>query len=195
MDKLILASASQRRKELLQQIGVYFSCMPMDIDESSLPDEGAEPYVIRLAEQKALAALPNSNGLPVLGSDTCVLLDGEIMGKPNNEQDAINMLRRLSGKSHLVKTAVALCCEKNLKVQLCSEVVETQVSFAPLSEEQIISYVKTGEPMDKAGAYGIQGRAAVFVNSINGSYSNVVGLPLAETARMLEKMGVEIWQY
>ena len=195
MNKLILASASQRRKELLQQIGVYFSCMPMDIDETSLSGEDAQAYVLRLAEQKALAALPLSNGLPVLGSDTCILLGGEILGKPDTKQDAIDMLRRLSGKDHIVKTAVALCCEKGSKVQLCSEVVETQVSFATLSDEQIISYVQTGESMDKAGAYGIQGRAAVFVNCINGSYSNVVGLPLAETARMLEKMGVEIWQY
>lgn len=195
MNKLILASASQRRKELLQQIGVYFNCMPMDIDETSLPGEDAQAYVLRLAEQKALAALPNSNGLPVLGSDTCVLLDGEIMGKPDTEQDAIDMLRRLSGRDHLVKTAVALCCEKDSKVQLCSEVVETQVCFAELGDAQIVNYVKTGESMDKAGAYGIQGRAAVFVSCINGSYSNVVGLPLAETARMLEKMGVEIWQY
>ncbi len=195
MNKLILASASKRRKELLEQIGVYFSCMPMDIDETSLPGEEAEAYVLRLAEQKALAALPNSNGLPVLGSDTCVLLGDEIMGKPESERDAIEMLKRLSGKNHVVKTAVALCREKDSKVQLCSEVVETKVSFSTISDGQIMSYVKTGEPMDKAGAYGIQGRAAVFVSSINGSYSNVVGLPLAQTARMLEKMGVEIWQY
>jgi septum formation protein len=195
MNKLILASASQRRKELLQQIGVYFSCMPMDIDETSLAGENAESYVLRLAEQKALAALPKSNGLPVLGSDTCVVLDEEIMGKPENEQDAINMLKRLSGRSHVVKTAVAVCCETKSKVQLCSEVVETEVSFAELSDSQILSYVKSGEPMDKAGAYGIQGRAAVFVNSINGSYSNVVGLPLAQTAQILDKMGIEVWQY
>jgi len=195
MNKLILASASQRRKELLQQIGVYFSCMPMDIDETSLVGENAESYVLRLAEQKALAALPKSNGLPVLGSDTCVVLDEVIMGKPENEQDAINMLKRLSGRSHVVKTAVAVCCETNSKIQLCSEVVETEVSFSELSDAQILNYVKSGEPMDKAGAYGIQGRAAVFVNSINGSYSNVVGLPLAQTAQLLDKMGIEVWQY
>jgi len=195
MSQLILASSSPRRKELLEQIGVYFSCMPMDIDETPLVNEDGTAYVLRLAEQKALAAISLSKGLPVLGSDTCVLVDGEILGKPENEEDAIRMLKRLSGRSHMVKTAVAVCCEKNSKIQVLSEVVETQVTFIQLSEAQIVNYVNCGEPMDKAGAYGIQGKAAVLVESIQGSFSNVVGLPLAETARLLEKMDVKIWQY
>ena len=194
MSDLILASASPRRKELLEQIAVKFTCSPMDVDESRLPGEGAVAYVQRLAQAKALAAIPKANGLPVLGSDTIVLLHGELLGKPQDEKAAKVMLEALSGQSHKVVTGISLCRNLNGELKVLNDVVTTDVHFAELSSAQIWAYVKTGESMDKAGAYGIQGKAAVFIESIEGSYSNVVGLPLLETSRLLEQFNVPIWQ-
>ncbi len=194
MSDLILASASPRRKELLEQIAVKFTCSPMNIDESRLPGEDAVAYVQRLAQAKALAAIPKANGLPVIGSDTIVLLHGELLGKPQDEKSATAMLEALSGQSHKVVTGISLCRQRNGELKVLNDVVTTEVHFARLSSAQISAYVKTGESMDKAGAYGIQGKAAVFIESIEGSYSNVVGLPLLETSRLLEQFNVPIWQ-
>ena len=194
MTDLILASASPRRKELLEQIAVKFTCLSMDIDESRLPREDAVSYVQRLAQAKALAAIPQTNGLPVLGSDTIVLLGDELLGKPQDEKAAMAMLERLSGQSHKVVTGISLCRQLNGELEMLNDVVTTEVQFARLSRAQILAYVKTGESMDKAGAYGIQGKAAVFIESIKGSYSNVVGLPLLETSGLLTQFNVPIWQ-
>lgn len=190
MPALILASASPRRRELLQQIGVEFGCAPVDIDETPRADERPVDYVARLALEKARACQQRQGGGSVfLGSDTTVTLDDHILGKPENEQDAVRMLMRLSGRRHQVMTAVALVQNGHEQV----ETVVTEVEFRPLDEALCRAYWRTGEPCDKAGAYGIQGMGAVFVERIEGSYSAVVGLPLMETARLLESFAVPIW--
>lgn len=187
---LVLASASPRRKELLTQIGVRFSIRPVDICEEAKPEEGAVAYVKRLAFEKAQASIdPMCSNELVLGSDTTVVLDGSIIGKPENKRDAIDILMRLSGRTHQVITAVALISSE----QIFSTVVETDVTFRVLSIGECNEYWETGEPIDKAGSYGIQGYGAVFVKKIEGSYSAVVGLPLAETAEILRLADVNIW--
>lgn len=189
---LYLASASPRRAELLGQIGVSFIPLVAPIDESVLPDETPEAYVERLARAKAAAALalleaPGDSC--VLGADTAVVLDGRILGKPADRQHARDMLEALSGREHQVLTAVAVA-----GAGMCqSRVVASRVSFRPLSSDEIDAYWATGEPCDKAGAYGIQGLAAVFVSHLQGSYSAVVGLPLCETAQLLEAFGIGHW--
>jgi septum formation protein len=193
MIDLILASASPRRKELLEQIAVKFSCSPMNINEDRHGQEGALDYVRRLAQEKALAALPQASGLAVLGSDTIVVLGDNILGKPKDSVDARQMLATLSGQSHSVITGISLCRIFNGEQQILNEVVTTQVTFEPLTHEQIAAYVETGESLDKAGSYGIQGKAAAFIKSIQGSYSNVVGLPLYETSKLLAAFDVPIW--
>lgn len=192
MADLLLASASPRRRELLEQIGVNFICEAQDIDESALPAEKPDAYVERLAREKAAQAAQSSS-IATLGSDTCVVLEGEILSKPLSTDEAKAMLARLSGRSHQVLTAIALCKNVSGQLQLTSQVVSTDVSFIELSCDQIEQYVATGEPMDKAGSYGIQGKAAVFVSAITGSYSNVVGLPLMETAQLLQQHNIPIW--
>jgi septum formation protein len=188
---LILASASPRRKALLSQIGVRFAVQPVDICEAVKVNEKPEDYVSRLALEKALACFQRTEGLlPVLGSDTTVVVDGEILGKPRSEEDAVATLMALSGREHQVLTAVAVV---NAEQSLYSVVI-TNVKFKTLTEQECRSYWATGEPADKAGSYGIQGLGAVFVEQIHGSYSSVVGLPLAETAQMLSDVGVPIWQ-
>ncbi len=194
MADLILASASPRRQELLKQIGVHFVCLPMNIDESPLKNEGPHAFVTRLAEEKTLAALPQAKGLAVLGSDTIVTIDNQILGKPKNSTDAKKILSLLSARTNVVMTGVSICQVINGQTKMLTKVVSTEVKFLPLSQKQIAAYVKTGEPMDKAGAYGIQGLAAVFIESINGCYSNVVGLPLAQTGQLLEQFNVPVWQ-
>lgn len=189
--ELVLASASPRRKELLNQIGVQFSVKATDICEAVRPGETAKVYVKRLAIEKARAAFSDcSLGTAVLGADTTVVLDGNIIGKPQNKADAIDILMDLSGKTHQVITSVAIVSDE----QTLSVVVETNVTFRTLSMEECDTYWNTGEPLDKAGSYGIQGFGAVFVDRIEGSYSAVVGLPLAETAELLQVIGVSIWQ-
>lgn len=190
MPHLILASASPRRKELLEQIGVQFDVHAMDIDESVLEDETPSAYVERLAREKASAAQVQFPDAVVLAADTTVTLGDQILGKPQSREDAVAMLNALSGETHRVMTGVALSTAEGV----FSRCVTTEVTFKPLPEELIERYVDTGEPMDKAGAYGIQGKAAVLVNDIRGSYSNVVGLPLAETAELLEAGQVAFWQ-
>lgn len=186
---LILASASPRRRELLQQIGVKFRIEVADIDETPLSAEPPAAYVARLALGKAQKIAAENPGCVVLGSDTTVVLDDEILGKPENADDAARMLAALAGRRHQVMTAVALVKDDQQRVQT----VITNVHFAPLSAAQISAYVATGEPADKAGAYGIQGLGAVLVDAIEGSYSNVVGLPLTETAAMLQQFDIPIW--
>ncbi|MDX1443992.1 MAG: Maf family protein [Gammaproteobacteria bacterium] len=183
----VLASASPRRLDLLRQVGLEPEVRPVDIDETPLPGEAARDYVERLALAKARAAA-KGEARPVLGSDTSVVVDGEILGKPVDESDAAAMLERLSGRAHIVMTAVAVVHgDKENHVT-----VATEVEFAPLSDDEIKAYWKTGEPIDKAGAYGIQGHAAAFIVRVNGSYSGVVGLPLHETTQLLRESGVEI---
>lgn len=191
MANLLLASASPRRRELLEQIGVKFTCKAQNIDESVKPNESAHDYVERLAREKAQTG--HESHLAVLGSDTCVVLDGEILSKPESKQDAKDMLMKLSGRSHQVLTAIALCAQSGAQIKITSQVVSTDVTFINLTPEQIEQYIATGEPMDKAGSYGIQGKAAIFVAGIVGSYSNVVGLPLMETAQLLQQHNISVW--
>jgi septum formation protein len=184
---LILASASPRRRELLTQAGFEFQVHPAHIPEDPRPGEEPVAYVTRLAREKAQTAFArlaeeSPSGLVVLAADTTVTVDGEILGKPEDAADAARMLRMLSGRSHLVVTGVAVVTAQSTEV--ASEV--TAVRFLTLSEAEIEAYVASGEPMDKAGAYGIQGRAARWIPRIEGCYFNVVGLPLALVSTMLE---------
>jgi len=193
MTELLLASGSSRRRELLDQIGVHCLSASMDIDESVLLNEAPSDYVLRLACEKALAGIKLKPEMLVLAADTSVVVAGKILGKPDNTQMAHDMLRQLSGETHQVLTAIAVAKCTHGKVISESQLVVTDVSFSALTDQQIEQYIKTGEPMDKAGAYGIQGKAALFVEHIQGSYSNVVGLPLAETGQMLQRFGIPLW--
>ena len=191
---IYLASQSPRRAELLEQIGVRFSKLQCEIDET--PDAGESPseYVLRMAREKARAGwqLLSDQKKPVqplLAADTSVVCDHNILGKPETRQDAFDMLNLLSGRSHQVMTAVSVT-DGNEEY---SQLVVTDVEFKPLSAELINRYIETGEPDDKAGSYGIQGFGAVLVASIKGSYSGVVGLPLTETAALLDKFDVQVW--
>lgn len=182
---LVLASASPRRRELLAGIGLHPEVRPADIDESVGPGETAEGYVGRLAGEKAQAV--SRPGELVLAADTVVVLDGDLLGKPRDAADAASMLRRLAGRGHTVATGVAVHDVDAGRLDV--QVVATAVRFAPLTEAEVSWYVASGEPMDKAGSYAIQGLGALFVEAIEGSYSNVVGLPLATTYRMLVAAG------
>lgn len=189
--ELILASASPRRLELLQQIGVSCVVKPVNIPEIPLPDEAPRAFVERLAREKASAGFQRSgSGAIVLGADTVVVAGDRILGKPVSKQDAIEMLQRLSGDKHQVMTAVAVMDRERIVTQ----VVTTEVTFRVLNQSLCERYWNTGEPKDKAGAYGIQGLGAVFVANIKGSYSAVVGLPLTETAALLDTFGIKVWQ-
>lgn len=186
MADLVLASASPRRVELLGQIGITAEICPAEIDETRR-DETAEEYSCRLAREKAtVIATEFSASMPVLGADTTVVLDGKTFGKPVDVQDAENMLHQLSGRTHQVITAIALIQGNREVVKLS----ETQVRFREISIEEIRRYWQSGEPVGKAGSYAIQGLGAVFVESISGSYSGVMGLPLFETASLLKQFGV-----
>lgn len=193
MKKLLLASASIRRKELLDQIGVQYQSAPMDIDESVQENEQAADYVERLAREKAQAGIMANPDMVVLAADTTVVVAGNILGKPDDEQDARDMLGQLSGSIHQVLTGIAVAKRVDGELKIASQVVLTNVFFSDISVQQIENYIQTGEPMGKAGAYGIQGKAALFVDRIEGSYSNVVGLPLAETGKLLEQYNVPLW--
>ncbi|WP_437881786.1 Maf family protein [Pseudomonas sp. LRF_L74] len=192
MATLYLASGSPRRRELLEQIGVPFRVVIADVDETPHLDEPAADYVVRLALEKAQAVqrtLDDAQAV-VLGADTSVVLDGRILGKPADRADALAMLAALSGREHDVLTAVALATANRHDVRL----VASRVALRPLRDGEAEAYWRTGEPRDKAGSYGIQGLAAVFVSQVSGSYSAVVGLPLCETAQMLEAFGIPCWQ-
>ena len=185
--ELILASASPRRHELLRQIGISYRVEVSDADESMLPEESPGDYVQRVAYLKAEAvARRNDYCLPVLAADTSVVIGGEILGKPIDQAEAAAMLRRLSGQVHEVYSAVVLIFPGNAPATALNI---TRVQFAELEEEWVEAYCATGEPMDKAGAYGVQGCAAHRIREINGSYSGVMGLPLFETVELLNSAG------
>jgi septum formation protein len=185
---LILASASPRRAELLRAAGINFTVRSADVDETIQPGESPHDYVLRLSRDKALAVARDDE--LTLGADTTVVINGEIAGKPVDDEDARRMLRSLSGQWHEVLTGVTLA-RAGL---VLSDVASTRVKFAEMSEAEVDWYVATGEPMDKAGAYAIQGHAALFVERIEGSYSNVVGLPVQMVYRLAGELGVELLQ-
>lgn len=191
---LYLASASPRRRELLDQIGVEYQARPVQVDESRQPREPPRDYVTRLARAKAETAWtlfgPDA-GRAVLAADTAVVLADSILGKPRDRSEALAMLGRLSGRIHEVFTAVALRTARGLE----SRVSASRVKLRELKPDEIESYWDTGEPSDKAGAYAIQGRAAVFIETLEGSYSGVMGLPLFETAELLARAGIGTWMH
>jgi septum formation protein len=187
---LRLASASPRRRQLLDLIGVPHVVTPADIDETPQAAERADRYVVRLAREKAAAVFASRKDLPVLGADTTVVVDDEILGKPEGEADAVAMLGKLSGRTHVVHTGIALYAPDGREYFGIST---TQVQFAHLTAEQMHAYWAAGEPQGKAGGYAIQGLGAVFVSNIAGSYTGVMGLPLYETAEMLHAAGIPVW--
>ena len=180
---MILASRSPRRAELLTAAGIAFEVQAADVDETPRPQETAAAYVERLAIDKARAVFALRPGARVLGADTTVTIDGEILGKPVDEADALRMIRMLSGRPHEVHTGVAVVSPFGVR----SAVDTTRVWFSPMTDEDISWYVSTGEPVDRAGAYAIQGLASRFIPRIEGSYSNVVGLPVALVSSILSE--------
>ena len=186
--RLILASKSPRRNELLEQAGLTFSVIPSDFDESTVALSDPDSYVITLAESKAVDISQKHPAGWVIGADTIVLIDRKILGKPASKEKARDMLQRLSGKTHQVLTGYCICCKK--KNRFFSETIKTDVRFKKLSDAEIEWYIQTGEPFDKAGAYAIQGIGTFLVKSINGSYTNVVGLPVCEVIEFLIKEGM-----
>jgi septum formation protein len=186
---LCLASASPRRRELLAQIGVPHCLATADIDETPRPGESPRQYVQRMAREKALAVWKPQQALPVLAADTTVVLDGIVYGKPADRAEAIRTLGDLSGRTHEVLTAVALAHAGGL----LQTVSVSAVRFRVIAEEEAARYWETGEPRDKAGGYAIQGLGAVFIESVAGSYSGVMGLPLYETAELLRSAGLPLW--
>jgi septum formation protein len=193
---LYLASASPRRRELLAQIGLSVEVVSQSVAEHALENESPEDYVQRLALEKAqagLAAIDPARPRPVLGADTAVVVDDQILGKPAGEQDALAMLAALSGRKHRVLSAVAVVGKDNLGQDRAEVAIsESWVQFRPITEEERLAYWRSGEPADKAGAYGIQGLAAVFVERLEGSYSGVMGLPLFETGELLLGFGIKL---
>jgi septum formation protein len=187
--RLVLASRSPRRRELLGQLGVALDVLPADADEAVLPGEAPRAYVVRVARAKARAVA----GEFVLAADTAVVLGHEVLGKPTDAADARRMLRALSGSSHEVLTAVVV--RRAAPALELEAVVATGVEFAPLSEAEVAWYAASGEPLDKAGAYALQGAGGAFVLGVRGSVSNVVGLPLAETTDLLRRIGFPLpWE-
>jgi septum formation protein len=201
-NRIYLASRSPRRRDLLKQIGVPFELLLLredlrrgvDVDETPLPDESAGVYVLRIARAKAETAVRqiayrNLPQKPVLAADTTVVFDGEIIGKPDDAEHAARMLRALSGREHQVLTAVAVA----LREQIETQISVSSVWFRELSDTEVRRYCSSGEPLDKAGGYAIQGRAGAFVTRISGSYSGIMGLPLAETVELLQKFNVPLY--
>jgi septum formation protein len=190
VDFVFLASGSPRRRELLQQIGVPFQVLPATADETTRPGEVATDYVLRVAVAKGRAGWDRSTrNVPVLAADTAVVLDDRILGKPANAGDALRMLRLLSGRTHQVLTAVALLTANGAATRLC----RSEVTFRAISAAEAAAYWQTGEPHDKAGGYAVQGKAALFISELRGSYSGVMGLPLFETAELLTAAGMPHW--
>lgn len=189
---IYLASQSPRRRQLLQQLGVNFETLSVDVLERRKPDEAAADYVSRVAREKAQAGLASVSGDPdrlVLGADTDVVIDDTVLGKPADAEEAYAMLNALSGRSHQVITSVWLVSHSR---QAHSQ-VSTEVRFAAMSDAEIHAYIATGEPFGKAGAYAVQGKAAAFIAAIEGSFSAVMGLPLHETYTMLRNFRVALW--
>lgn len=186
---IILASKSPRRQALLRQLGLEYTVCIEDVDERMDPALSPKDEVARVSRLKAAAVLPQTaKDDVVICADTIVVLDGQVMGKPKDEDDAFSMLRRLSGRTHTVYTAVTVCARGERQ----TEVEATEVTFRKLSDREIRAYIAGGEPMDKAGAYGVQGLAASFVSGLRGDYFNVMGLPLCTLTRMLRSVGVSI---
>jgi septum formation protein len=201
-NRIYLASRSPRRRDLLKQIGVPFELLLLredlrrgvDVDETPMADESAGVYVLRIARLKAEMAVRqiayrNLPQKPVLAADTTVVFDGEIIGKPDDAEHAARMLRTLSGREHQVLTAVAVALREQIETQISA----SSVWFRELSDADVRRYCASGEPLDKAGAYAIQGRAGAFVTRITGSYSGIMGLPLAETVELLQKFNVPLY--
>jgi septum formation protein len=200
-NRIYLASRSPRRRDLLKQVGVPFELLlredlrrGVDVDETPLADESAGVYVLRIARLKAEMAVRqiayrNLPQKPVLAADTTVVFDGEIIGKPDDAEHAARMLRALSGREHQVLTAIAVA----LREQIETQISVSSVWFRELSDAEVRRYCASGEPLDKAGAYAIQGRAGAFVTRITGSYSGIMGLPLAETVELLQKFNVPLY--
>ena len=201
--RLVLASASPRRAELLRAAGIEFDVIPADVEEEMDPEETPAGYTRRLAQLKAEAVIPHAPGCAVLGADTVVIIDNQVLGKPADRGEAKRMLTLLSGREHMVMTAVCLVhpsgpaeaghdvhTAQSSRIQ--TAVARTTVEFAPLGDAEIDWYVASGEPMDKAGAYAIQGLASRFVTRIDGSYSNVVGLPVAVVYDLCRQAGLLI---
>ena len=185
---ILLASGSPRRRELLKQLAVSFKVAAADIDESIIDGEAPEDYVVRLAREKALVGVEQNGGqVPALGSDTIVLLDGQILGKPETRAEAESMLQSLSGQTHQVYSAVALALEAD---NVLDTLNITAVTFGKMPVEWIRQYCQGDEPMDKAGAYAVQGGTGQYIRRIEGSYSGVMGLPLFETAELLRRAGL-----
>ena len=184
--RIVLASQSPRRRELLSLIGIPHDVQPADLDESVLPGEVPPDHAERLARSKAEAIALREPAAVVIGADTIVVLDGDILGKPRHANEAATMLRRLSGRTHTVYTAVAVAH----RGRTVSGVESVEVTFRPLSARQIEAYIATGEPMDKAGAYGIQGYGAVIVERVHGDYFAVMGLALGRLVGLLDEVGV-----
>ena len=186
---IVLASSSPRRKEILESVGLKFRICRPKVDETVLIGERPEDYALRLSGEKALSVAGSSaRGAVIIGADTVVVVDSEILVKPENEDDACNMLRKISGRDHRVLTAFSIV--RAPSELLHSEIVETLVTVKNLAASEIEGYIMTGEPMDKAGAYGIQGIGAFMVKEIRGSYTNVVGLPLVELLEALKSQGI-----
>ncbi|GBF09992.1 MULTISPECIES: Maf family protein [Tepidibacillus] len=190
MEKIILASSSPRRREILELIGISFLVHPSDVDESYNESNSPEDIVKQLATRKAMDIASYYQEGIIIGADTIVVLDGQILGKPKDEEDAFQMLNRLQGRSHQVFSGVAVVDAKTREVKASYQM--TKVYMDPLSEEEIRLYIATKEPMDKAGSYGIQGFGAIFIEKIEGDYFNVVGLPVALLSTLLKDFGIQI---
>jgi len=182
--QVVLASASPRRRELLRLVGIEHTVIPADIDEDHPPGEAPAVYAERLAREKA-GAIDRGDAV-VIGSDTIVVVDGDVLGKPRDREQAVAMLRRLSGRAHVVMTGVAVAW----RGRMSSGVEEVSVTFRALGDDEIRRYVETGEPMDKAGAYGIQGFGATIVDRVDGDYFAVMGLPLNRLVRLCRALGL-----
>ncbi len=190
--RLVLASASPRRRELLGQLGLAFDVSAADIDETPHQGEAAQAYVLRLAREKARTVAARTPGAWVLAADTTVVLGEELLGKPRDEAEVRDMMGRLSGRTHEVQTGVALAGPGAEHPGDLSRVVRTRVTFRPLSAGEIAWYASTGESLDKAGGYAIQGKGGFLVAGIEGSPTNVIGLPLGETLELLARAGVPL---
>lgn len=189
MDGIVLASSSPRRRELLKKLGIDFRVIPPQIDETPFPDEPPYSYVLRTSTEKALSVSRSLSGnWIVIGADTTVTVDDEILGKPEDKEEARVILNKLSGREHTVITA--FCIVRSKAEILHKQIVESKVRIKRLEPWEIEGYIKTGEPMDKAGAYGIQGIGAFMIEEIHGSYTNIVGLPLSQLIYVLTKLGV-----
>lgn len=190
MRKIILASGSPRRKQILEQVGLNFTVEVSDYEEKSIPGVSPSEFVETLSLEKANVVAKNHNDAIIIGADTIVVLDNQILGKPKTKQDAREMLKKLSGNTHSVFTGFTIIDTVNKRT--ITNHVETKIRFKNLSEEEIRAYIETGEPMDKAGAYGVQDKGALFVEHIEGDYSSVMGLPIVKIFEILKELGIDI---